>query len=192
MLKKLLGGFLLLSCGYSLTSLASIPISTCPDIQVCFTPGQNCTAEITEVIDAAKKSIFVQAYSFTSMPIAEHFIAAKNRGIAVNVILDKSQKSQRYSASHLLVDQHIPCWIDYKPAIAHNKIMIIDEKEVITGSFNFTKAAQSRNAENLLIIRDPSLAKLYMQNWRRRKAVSRYLNPQTEPHCGLIKLDETY
>ena len=70
MLKKLLGGFLLLSCGYSLTSLASIPISTCPDIQVCFTPGQNCTAEITEVIDAAKKSIFVQAYSFTSMPIA--------------------------------------------------------------------------------------------------------------------------
>lgn len=187
MLKKLLGGFLLLSCSYSLTSLASIPISTCPDIQVCFTPGQNCTTEIIEVIDAAKKSIFVQAYSFTSAPIVTHLIAAKNRGILVNVILDKSQKSQRYSASHLLVTQHIPCWIDYKPAIAHNKIMIIDEKEVITGSFNFTKAAQSRNAENVLIIRDPSLAKLYMQNWRRRKAVSRYLNPQTEPRCGLVK-----
>jgi phosphatidylserine/phosphatidylglycerophosphate/cardiolipin synthase-like enzyme len=182
MLKKLLGCFLLLSCCYSLTSLAGIPTSNCPDIQVCFTPGQNCTAEITDVIDAAKKSIFVQAYSFTSMPIAEHLIAAKNRGIAVNVILDKSQKSQRYSASHLLVAQRIPCWIDYKPAIAHNKIMIIDEKEVITGSFNFTKAAQTRNAENLLIIFDQSLAKLYMKNWQRRKAVSRYLNPSTEPH----------
>ena len=76
MLKKLLGGFLLLSCGYSLTSLASIPISTCPDIQVCFTPGQNCTAEITEVIDAAKKSIFVQAYS---LPLMSFWIKAKNR-----------------------------------------------------------------------------------------------------------------
>lgn len=192
MLKKLLGGFLLLSCSYSLTSLASLPISTCPDIQVCFTPGQNCSAEITKVIDTAKKSIFVQAYSFTSAPIVKHLIAAKNRGVTVNVILDKSQKSQRYSASHLLVEQHIPCWIDYKPAIAHNKIMIIDEKEVITGSFNFTKAAQNRNAENLLIIRDPSLAKLYMQNWRRRKAVSRYLNPQTKSRCGLIELSETY
>jgi phosphatidylserine/phosphatidylglycerophosphate/cardiolipin synthase-like enzyme len=190
MLKKLLRCFLLLSCCYSLTGLTSTPISTCPDIQVCFTPGQNCTAEITEVIDAAKKSIFVQAYSFTSAPIVKHLIAAKNRGVTVNVILDKSQKSQRYSASHLLVEQHIPCWIDYKPAIAHNKVMIIDEKEVITGSFNFTKAAQSRNAENLLIIHDSSLAKLYMQNWRRRKAVSRYLNRQTELRCGFMKLND--
>jgi phosphatidylserine/phosphatidylglycerophosphate/cardiolipin synthase-like enzyme len=189
MLKKLLGCFLLWSCCYSLTSVASTPINTCPDIQVCFTPGQNCTAEITGVIDAAKKSIFVQAYSFTSAPIVAHLIAAKNRGVAVNVILDKSQKSQRYSASHFLVDQHIPCWIDYKPAIAHNKIMIIDANKVITGSFNFTKAAQSRNAENLLIIRDPSLARLYMQNWQRRKAVSRYLNRQTEPRCRFLKLN---
>lgn len=190
MLKKVLGCFLLWSCGYSLTGLASAPMSICPEIHVCFTPGQNCTAEITEVIDAAKKSIFVQAYSFTSTPIAAHLIAAKNRGVVVNVILDKSQKSQRYSASHLLVDQHIPCWIDYKPAIAHNKIMIIDEQKIITGSFNFTKAAQSRNAENLLIIRDSSLAKLYMQNWQRRKAVSHYLNPQTELCCGFIKLND--
>lgn len=175
MLKKLLCVFLLLPFCYSITSLASNPTS-CPNIQVCFTPGENCTAEITDVIDAAKKSIFVQAYSFTSTSIAEHLIAAKHRGVIVNVILDKSQKSQRYSASHVLINQHIPCWIDYKPAIAHNKIMIIDKTEVITGSFNFTKAAQSRNAENLLIIRDPTLAKIYMQNWQRRKAVSNYLN----------------
>ncbi|MGC1855109.1 MAG: phospholipase D-like domain-containing protein, partial [Candidatus Aquirickettsiella sp.] len=73
-----------------------------------------------------------------------------------------------------------PCWIDYKPAIAHNKIMIIDEKEVITGSFNFTKAAQNKNAENLVIIHDAQLANIYLKNWQRRRAVSRYLNPQTK------------
>ncbi|MFZ0219383.1 MAG: phospholipase D family protein [Candidatus Aquirickettsiella sp.] len=151
----------------------------CPNIQVCFTPGENCTAEITDVIDAANNSIFVQAYSFTSAPIASHLIAAKKRGVNVNVILDKSQKTQKYSAFRFLIDQHIPCWIDYRPAIAHNKIMIIDGKEVITGSFNFTQAAQSRNTENLLIIHDRALATIYLKNWHRRRALSMYLNPQT-------------
>jgi len=179
MLKKILYGLFLFSICHISTSLAISNSNTCPQIQVCFTPGQNCTAEITDVIDAAKQSIFVQAYSFTSAPIAAHLVAAKKRGVKVNVILDKSQKTQRYSSSHFLVNQHIPCWIDYKPAIAHNKIMIIDEKAVITGSFNFTKAAQNRNAENLLIIRDKALATIYLKNWQRRRALSMYLNPQT-------------
>lgn len=181
MLKKLLCVFCLFSVCPVTTSLAISESTRCPTIQVCFTPGQNCTAEITDVIDAAKQSIFVQAYSFTSAPIAAHLVAAKKRGVAINVILDKSQKTQRYSAARFLVNQRIPCWIDYKPAIAHNKIMIIDGKEVITGSFNFTKAAQNKNAENLLIIHDTALAHIYMKNWQRRRAVSRYLNPQAEP-----------
>ncbi|MDD4892476.1 MAG: phospholipase D family protein [Candidatus Rickettsiella isopodorum] len=178
MLKKLLCGFFLFSVSPITTSLAISKSNNYATIQVCFTPGQNCTKEITDVIDAAKKSIFVQAYSFTSSPIAAHLVAAKKRGVMVNVILDKSQTTQKYSASRFLVNQHIPCWIDYKPAIAHNKIMIVDEKEVLTGSFNFTKAAQNKNAENLLIINDPTLAHLYLKNWERRRSVSRYLNPQ--------------
>ncbi|WP_246562449.1 phospholipase D family protein [Rickettsiella endosymbiont of Dermanyssus gallinae] len=128
--------------------------------------------QITDALDSAKKSISVQTYSFTSVPIAKHLVEAKKRGVVVKVILDKSQKSQKYSASRFLLNQHIPVWIDYKPAIAHNKIMIIDGQEVITGSFNFTKAAQNKNAENVLIIRDPILAKRYMDNWQRRQAVS--------------------
>ncbi|TLY47143.1 MAG: phospholipase D family protein [Gammaproteobacteria bacterium] len=175
MLKKIFSVFFLFSVCHIPAGLAISNPNSCPKIQVCFTPGQNCTAEITDVIDGAKQSIFVQAYSFTSAPIAAHLIAAKKRGVKVNVILDKSQKTQRYSASRFLVNQHIPCWIDYKPAIAHNKIMIIDEKAVITGSFNFTKAAQNKNAENLLIIRDPALANLYLKNWQQRRAVSSYL-----------------
>ncbi len=175
MLKKLLLVFLLF-IGPITASLAINQLKNCPSLHVCFTPGQNCTEEITNVIDEAKESIFVQAYSFTSMPIAEHLIAAKKRGVNVKVILDKSQKTQRYSASHFLVHQHIPCWIDDKPAIAHNKVMIIDEKEVITGSFNFTKAAQAHNAENLLVIRDPELAQIYLKNWQRRQQVSSILN----------------
>ncbi len=106
-------------------------------------------------------------------------VAAKKCGVKVNVILDKSQKTQRYSVSRFLVNQHIPGWIDYKPTIAHNKIMIINKEEVITGSFNFTKAAQNKNAENLLIIHDTALANIYLKNWQRRRSVSKHLNPQT-------------
>jgi phosphatidylserine/phosphatidylglycerophosphate/cardiolipin synthase-like enzyme len=56
--------------------------------------------------------------------------------------------------------------IDANHAIAHIKIFIIDGEMIITGSFNFTKVAQEKNAENLLIIRDPALAAQYTQNWQ--------------------------
>ncbi|HEY2566679.1 MAG TPA: phospholipase D family protein [Candidatus Aquirickettsiella sp.] len=142
---------------------------TCPAIQACFTPGQDCTHQITSHISQAKHSVLVQAYNFTSKDIADALIEAKNRGIKVKVILDKSQRTQKYSLLHYIVDAGIPVWIDTKPAIAHNKIMIIDEKEVITGSFNFTDSAQKRNAENVVFISDTKLAKEYIQNWENRE-----------------------
>lgn len=132
MLKSLLVYFLLLFPFYTIESQANNFSSTIyPSIQVYFTPGQNCTMQITDALDSAKKSISVQAYSFTSLPIAKHLIDAKKRGVVVKVILDKSQTSQKYSASRFLINQPIPVWIDYKPAIAHNKIMIIDGKKLL-------------------------------------------------------------
>lgn len=167
--------FLIILSQLSPAYAAARSVSTA-DIEVCFTPGQDCTAQITHALDQAKHSILVQAYSFTSEPIAKHLIAAKKRGVDIKVLLDKSQKSEKYSAVRFLLNQKIPVWIDYKPAIAHNKIMIIDGQKIITGSFNFTKAAQYRNAENLLVINDAELAKQYIENWRHRYAVSEPAN----------------
>lgn len=160
--------------GSSPTNLISLPTKsvTCPVIHACFTPGQDCTHQITDQISQAKHSILVQAYNFTSKDIANALIEAKNRGVKVKVILDKSQRKQKYSLLHYIVDAGIPVWIDTKPAIAHNKIMIIDEKEVITGSFNFTDSAQKRNAENLVFITDTKLAQKYIQNWQNREQQS--------------------
>lgn len=144
------------------------------DYQVCFTPGQDCTALIVDAITQAQQSIYVQAYSFTSAPIARSLVDAKKRGIDVEVILDKSQsKANKYTSATYLINNNIATWIDYKPAIAHNKVMIIDKSKVITGSFNFTKAAQYKNAENVLIIKNTDLAKSYLDNWNRRRAQSR-------------------
>ena len=73
--------------------------------------------------------------------------------------------NHRYSSATFLYNQGIPVKIDTRHAIAHNKIMLIDGETVITGSFNFTKAPEENNAENLLVIHDKKLAERYIENW---------------------------
>lgn len=140
---------------------------------VCFTPGGNCTKLVVRNIDNAHKTILMQAYSFTSVQIAKALVHAKQRGVDVKVILDDSQFKQTYSMATYLQHQHIALWDDYKPAIAHNKIIIIDNSILMTGSFNFTQAAQNNNAENLLVLDSPALAEIYRQNWQQRLLASK-------------------
>jgi len=141
-------------------------------IQVYFSPKGGCTDAINKALGQARQEILVQAYSFTSAPIAKALLDARKRGVKVQVILDKSQKTQKYSSATFLANSGIPTFIDAKHAIAHNKIMIIDREAVITGSFNFTKAAEEKNAENVLIIRDKALAKVYIDNWDKHRGHS--------------------
>jgi len=134
---------------------------------VYFSPHGGCTQAIVQEINQARTSVLVQAYSFTSAPIAEALSNAhKREGMKVEVILDKSQKTEKYSSADFLTNSDIPVRIDSAHAIAHNKVIIIDEETVITGSFNFTKAAEERNAENLIIIKDERLAQKYLKNWK--------------------------
>ncbi len=152
---------------------------TCPKTTVCFTPRGNCAEQITNAIDQAQKSILVQAYTFTSKPIAQSFIRAKKRGVDIKVILDESQISSKYSVINELFYQKIPVYIGYKPAISHSKIMIIDEQKIITGSFNFSDSAQKRNAENPLIITgDLLLVEQYVENWKNRQSQSKPYEPE--------------
>lgn len=115
----------------------------------------------------------MQAYGFTSWPIIDAIVRAKGRGVAVAVLLDKSNETGRYSGATYLVNHGIVPLIDDRPAIAHNKVMVIDGRAVVTGSFNFTAAAQHRNAENVLIVHDVAVAAAYRANWKRREAASR-------------------
>lgn len=139
---------------------------TVSNIEVVFSPNQGATDAIVKAISEARKSVLVSAYSFTSQKIAQALLDAKKRNVDVKIILDKSQVSQRYSSSKFFENLGFDLKIDVKHAIYHNKVMIIDDKTIITGSFNFTKAAESKNAENILIIRDnPKLAQLYKQDW---------------------------
>lgn len=135
-------------------------------IEVYFSPLGGCTEAVVKTLNNATNSVYVQAYSFTSAPIAQALLEAHRRGVKVRVILDESQKTEKYSEADFLINLGIPTYIDARHGIAHNKVMVIDDWIVITGSFNFTKAAEERNAENLLVIRDPALARKYFTNWQ--------------------------
>lgn len=141
--------------------------------QACFTPAQRCLPLIIKEIDKAQKTIRVQAYSFTSKEIAQALIKAHVKGIKVIVIADKSQKKAHHTQVKELISNHIAVLFDTKPAIAHNKIIIIDEQTVITGSYNFTKAAELRNAENLIVLKDKAIVQQYLNNFNRRLAVTK-------------------
>jgi phosphatidylserine/phosphatidylglycerophosphate/cardiolipin synthase-like enzyme len=93
-------------------------------------------------------------------------VDAHRRGVQVQVIFDKSVKAEKSAATRILSGGGIPTFIDEIHGLAHNKVMVIDGRIVITGSFNFTKAAEEFNAENLLVIRDADLAAKYAQNWQ--------------------------
>jgi phosphatidylserine/phosphatidylglycerophosphate/cardiolipin synthase-like enzyme len=142
------------------------PHSSIPQgVQVYFSPNGGATEAVVNALQNATNSVFVQAYSFTSAPIAEALVQAQRRGIEVHVLLDKSQRTEKYSEADFLRNNNISTLIDAQHAIAHNKIFVIDGYLVLTGSFNFTKAAEEHNAENLLVINDAALARDYLENW---------------------------
>jgi phosphatidylserine/phosphatidylglycerophosphate/cardiolipin synthase-like enzyme len=141
------------------------PLPKPGEVAVHFSPDGGCTDAVVSALGQAKQTVLVQAYSFTSSPIAKALVDAHKRGVTVKVILDKSNLTEKYSDADFLAHAGIPVLIDSVHAIAHNKVMVIDGQIVITGSFNFTKAAEEHNAENLLVLNSSELAKRYADNW---------------------------
>jgi phosphatidylserine/phosphatidylglycerophosphate/cardiolipin synthase-like enzyme len=129
-------------------------------VAVYFSPNGGATEAVVRAVHAAKTRVLMQAYSFTSAPIAQALVDAHKRGVTVLAVLDKSNETEKYSAATFLVNAGIQTRIDDQHAIAHNKVMVIDSATILTGSFNFTKAAEEKNAENLLVITEaPELVK---------------------------------
>ena len=141
--------------------------------EIFFSPNGGATESIVKEIHNAKREILVQAYSFTSAPIAQALLEVHKRGVRIEAVLDKSQRTERYTSATFLVNAGVPVLIDDRHAIAHNKIMIIDRATLITGSFNFTKSAEEKNAENLLVMKGNSkLVDAYLQNYATHRAHS--------------------
>jgi PLD-like domain/Metal binding domain of Ada len=136
-------------------------------VAVYFSPNGGATEAVVRELNAAQTQVLMQAYSFTSAPIAKALVEAHKRGVKILAVLDKSNETDKYSAATFLNNAGIQPLIDDKHAIAHAKVMVIDSATIITGSFNFTKAAEEKNAENLLVITEaPELVQAYEANIR--------------------------
>lgn len=144
-------------------------------VQVAFPPWDDAEALVVAAVGGARQEIFVQAFSFTSKAVARALIAARRRGVDVQVTADREQtfggESTRIPD---LASAGIPIWLEVRYTAAHSKVMIIDpgtrEPVLITGSYNWTWSAQHGNAENLLIVRrNRELTRAYLRNWERRR-----------------------
>ena len=137
-------------------------------VEVCFTPGGNCLHIVEKAILAAEDEIFIQAYVFTSRPIALALIRAHTKGVLIKVLVDRSQLTYKGSQIKRLIKKGIPVWVDEVEGIAHNKVLILDDRYIVTGSYNWTAAAEGRNAENLILIDHKATNDAYRANWEER------------------------
>lgn len=138
------------------------------NIEIYFSPEEKVTNVILDRIQHAKKSICVLAYSFTSKPISDALIHAYKNGIDVKIIIDGGQTDANRTYADDCALSGIPTRLDTKYTIAHDKVMIFDEEIVLTGSFNFTNAAEYRNSENVVILYNKEIAKLYIDRFNYR------------------------
>jgi phosphatidylserine/phosphatidylglycerophosphate/cardiolipin synthase-like enzyme len=149
---------------------------TCPKVtsftvQACFSPNQDCSGEIVNAITQAKSTLYIHAYSSVSTPIANAILDAKRRGLDVQVILDKSELADHYLAARFFVNQGIPTWIMPDMAISHNKVFVIDNIKVITGSFNTAQNAE-HSIDSILFINDANIAQQFKSNMDSHKKLS--------------------
>ena len=183
-MNRILHGLFVAGClGYSLLIVFDGRVTAAPpelNIEVYFSPHGGATQAILKEIDAARSTILVQAYSFTSAPIAEALAAAQRRGVRVEILLDRAKTvDEKRSQANFMVHAGATVRVDAQHGSAHNKVMILDSQTIITGSFNFTRHSEDDNAENLLVIRDKALAAKYTANWKTHAGHSS--NYQREP-----------
>jgi len=155
-------------------------------VEILFSPWDDTEGAILRVLHGARRAIYVQAFLFSSRPLARALIEAHARGVAVEVLADAEQAGRaEHSQLPALAAAGIPVALETRYAAAHNKIMIVDPGEpggtVVTGSYNFTFSARAKNAENVVILRgNGGVARAYRENWRRHRL-------DAEPYAGVMK-----
>jgi phosphatidylserine/phosphatidylglycerophosphate/cardiolipin synthase-like enzyme len=152
-----------------LSTAAPVPApSARAAVAAAFSPGGEASALTLSVINGAEKSILVAAFVFTSKPIAQALTKAARRGVKVRVVADRQVNSEGYTAVTFLANRGIPVRLNGVYKHMHDKFMVIDGRHVQTGSFNYTRAASEKNAENVLVVRDdPATAAKYTAEWER-------------------------
>jgi phosphatidylserine/phosphatidylglycerophosphate/cardiolipin synthase-like enzyme len=134
---------------------------------VCFSRAERCDDLLTGLIRGAKDRIYVAIYPFTSDRLAEALIEARRRGVDVRVVMERREADGTGSEYPRLLGAGVEVRLDANPGLMHHKFMVIDGEIVVTGSYNWSAAAEERNDENLVVIRDREVAGAYEREFER-------------------------
>jgi phosphatidylserine/phosphatidylglycerophosphate/cardiolipin synthase-like enzyme len=143
----------------------TISISTLAKTEVYFSLYDNLQKAIIKNINQAEAFINIAMYIFTDKEIALPLAKARERGVKVRLYLDKDQVDYQYSQSRFLVQRGIKTRISTNNYIMHNKFAIIDNRLLLTGSYNWTFSANNRNDENLMVIDDPEIIEIFQNQF---------------------------
>ena len=138
-------------------------------VEVLFSPNGGIRDKLISKINLSKKSVKIAIYGFTSGELAWALERAKNRGVDVRIVADRSQSAGKNSEISFLVSKLFPVKIRTGKGrgIMHNKFAVFDEAEVVTGSYNWTRGAEDYNYENAVFIRDPEIVKRFLDEFDR-------------------------
>ena len=134
-------------------------------IKVYFSPNGGCQQAVIAEIRKAAQTIDIAMYYFSSRDIVQALVKAQSNNARVRIVLDQSQEIGAASKSGYLVKHGFEVRYHMGFGLMHNKFAIIDGKSLITGSFNWTRTAEERNEENLLIITDPQIIEKYEERF---------------------------
>jgi len=166
----------------------TISISTLAKTEVYFSLSDNPQKEIIKNINQAQASINIAMYIFTDREIALPLIKARERGVKVRLYLDQDQVDYQYSQSRFLVQKGIKIRISTNNYIMHNKFSIIDNRILLTGSYNWTFSANNRNDENLMVIDDLETIKIF-QNQFANLWTNKYSPERTRQLYKIAEID---
>jgi phosphatidylserine/phosphatidylglycerophosphate/cardiolipin synthase-like enzyme len=141
---------------------------TVRDVEVvCFSRAERCDDLLTGLIRGSKDRIYVAIYSFTSDRLAEALIEARRRGVDVRVVMERREANVTGSEYPRLLGAGVDVRLDANPGLMHHKFMVIDGEIVVTGSYNWSAAAEEKNDENLVVFRDREVAGAYEREFER-------------------------
>ncbi len=156
--------------------------------EVYFSLYDNPQKEIIKNINQAEAFINIAMYIFTDREIALPLVKARERGVKVRLYLDKDQVDYKYSQSRFLVQKGIKTKISSNNYIMHHKFAVIDNRLLLTGSYNWTFSANNRNDENLMVIDDPKIIEIF-QNQFINLWTNKYSPERTRQIYEIAKVD---
>ena len=150
---------------FIIISLSIISTAFAGPIKVLFSPNGGCQEAVIQEISQAQKTINIAMYNLTTREISQELVNAKARGVQIRIFLDQGEGNGKYSKGRYLMDKGVDVRFYAGTGLMHNKFAVIDNKVLITGSFNWTASAERDNQENLLIITDENVIKQYAQRF---------------------------